>query len=236
MAVPCYTRRVATRERVEAAGGPAPSLVPRAAVVVVAAYVGAQVVADVASVKIGVVLGRSVDMGTFVYPVTFTVRDVVHKLLGRSAARTLVVTAAAVNLAMAAYLTWTAGVASDPGWGLGPEYSAVLAPVWRITIASIVAEVVSELADTEAYHWFVTRVTTRRQWARVLVSNAVAVPIDNALFALGAFAFVLPWDAVGDVFLVNLVVKALVTLASVPLIYVTGDRAGAFTSRSPGRH
>lgn len=208
----------------------------RVAVVAVAAYVGAQLVADVTSLKIGVVAGRAVDMGTFVYPVTFTVRDVVHKVLGRSAARTLVVAAAGVNLAMAAYLTWTAGVASDPGWGLGAEYAAVLSPVWRITIASIVAEVVSELADTEAYHWFVTRVTTRHQWARVVVSNGVSVPLDNVVFALGAFAFALPWATVWEIFTVNLVVKGLVTLLSVPLIYATSDRAAAFTSRSSARH
>lgn len=228
---------MATPDLADRRDGPGPAdAVARVAVVAVAAYVGAQVVADVASVKIGVVAGRAVDMGTFVYPVTFTVRDVVHKLLGRRAARTLVVAAAAVNLAMAAYLTWTAGVASDPGWGLGGEYAAVLSPVWRITIASIAAEVVSELADTEAYHWFVTRVTTRHQWARVLVSNAVAVPIDNVVFALGAFAWTLPWNTVWDVFTVNLVVKGLVTVASVPLIYLTTDRSTAVPSRRGSRH
>ena len=60
----------------------------------------------------------------------------------------------------------------------------MLAPLWRITIASIIAEVVSELVDTEVYHWFVRRVTTRHQWARVAVSNAVSIPIDNVLFAV----------------------------------------------------
>ncbi|OWY62587.1 hypothetical protein B7486_57625, partial [cyanobacterium TDX16] len=73
-------------------------VVPRAAIIVIAAYAGAQVVADITSVKIGVVFGRAVDMGTFVYPITFTLRDLVHKMLGRSAARTLVVTTAGINL------------------------------------------------------------------------------------------------------------------------------------------
>ena len=41
-------------------------------------------------------------------------------------------------------------------------------------LASIVAEVVSELVDTEVYHWWVTKVTTRHQWARVLVSNGIS--------------------------------------------------------------
>lgn len=207
--------------------------VSRVAVAAVGAYVGAQVIADVASLKVGSVADRAVDLGTFVYPITFTLRDVVHKALGRRAARTLVVTAAAVNLFMALYLQWAARAPADASYPLGAEFEAVLAPLWRITVASILAEVISELVDTEVYHWFVRRVTTRHQWARVALSNAVSVPLDNVLFAVIAFgaipgfadhALTLPWEAVWDVFLVNLTVKGLVSVVSLPLIYVTPDR------------
>jgi uncharacterized integral membrane protein (TIGR00697 family) len=207
--------------------------VSRLAIVAVGAYVGAQVIADITSVKIGSTFGRAVDMGTFVYPITFTLRDVVHKALGKRAARTLIVTAAVVNLFMAVYLQWVARVPSHESYLLGDEFRAVLGPLWRIVVASIVAEVISELLDTEVYHWFVRRVTTRFQWARVAVSNAVSIPVDNAIFAIGAFgalplltdnALTLPWAAVWDIFVVNLTVKALVSAASLPLIYASPDR------------
>lgn len=214
-------------------GAPTLTAFTKAAIVAVAAYAGAQVIADVASLKIGVVAGRAVDMGTFIYPITFTLRDVVHKVLGRSAARTLIVTCGGVNLFMGAYFAWTARVTSDPAWGLGDEFSTLLGPVWRIVLASIIAEVVSELVDTEVYHWFVTKVTTRHQWARVLTSNAVSVPLDSVLFSVLAFGalpllgdhpLTLPWGSVWDIVVVNLTVKMLVTLASLPLIYVAPDR------------
>lgn len=108
----------------------------------------------------------------------------------------------------------------------------MLGPLWRIVLASIVAEVVSELVDTEVYHWFVTRITTSYQWARVLVSNSVSIPIDNLIFTLGAFAalpglqdhfLTQPWGTVGQIFLFNLAVKYGVTLFSLPLIYLTPD-------------
>ena len=202
----------------------------RVGVIAVAAYAGAQVISQVTSLKIGVVWGRSVDMGTFVYPITFTLRDVVHKVLGRQLARTLIVATAGINLFLAAYLLFTDKVASDPSWGLGDEWHAILGPVWRIVIASIIAMTVAELIDTEVYHWFVTRVTTRFQWARVLVSNAISLPIDNLIFAVGAFGALpflthangtLPWDVVWSIFWVNFWVKAIVSVASMPLIYVT---------------
>ncbi len=199
--------------------------IPRAAVIVVAAYIAAQMLADVASTKIGLLGSLAVDMGTFIYPITFTLRDVVHKVLGRRNAQLLIVTAGVINLIMAAYLLWAADFPSDPSWGLGAEFSAILGPIWRISLASIVAEVVSELVDTEIYHWFVTRVTRRYQWARVLASNSVSVPIDNLLFAVGAFGWALPWAVVWQIFLVNLLVKYGVTLISLPLIYVVPDQA-----------
>ena len=165
-----------------AARGAAAVAFGRVAVIVTAAYMGAQMLADISSLKIGVVFGLAVDMGTFIYPITFTLRDVVHKVLGKRNAQTLIVTAAAVNLFMAGYLAWAARVPSDPTWGLGAEFSAILGPVWRIVLASIVAELVSELIDTEIYHWFVTRVTTRYQWARVLLSNSISIPTNDRQF------------------------------------------------------
>lgn len=221
---------------VEAAAPPrvvTAATVSRVAIAAIGAYVGAQVVADITSLKIGTAFGRAVDMGTWVYPITFTLRDVVHKALGKRAARTLVVTAAVVNLAMAAYLQWVARQPSDASYPLGEEFQAVLGPVWRIVLASIVAELISELVDTEVYHWFVRRVTTRHQWARVGVSNAVSVPIDNLVFVVGAFgalpllgdhALTLPWSAVWDIFVVNLTIKAVVSALSLPLIYLSPDR------------
>ena len=198
--------------------------IPQVVVVVVAAYIAAQMLSDIASLKIGVVGGLAVDMGTFIYPITFTLRDVVHKVLGKRNARTLILSAGVINLFMAGYLMWAASVPSDPLWGLGVEFSAILAPVWRIVLASIAAEVLSELIDTEVYHWFVTRITQKYQWARVLVSNSVSVPVDNIIFSVGAFGWLLPWGVVWQIFIVNLLVKFAVTLVSLPLIYAAPDR------------
>lgn len=192
----------------------------RLAIIVVSAYIAAQMLSDIASLKIGLVFGLAVDMGTFIYPITFTLRDLVHKLLGKQNAQTLVITAGAVNLLMAGYLWWVARVPGDPNWGLSAEFSAILGPVWRIVLASIAAEVISELVDTEIYHWFITRVTIRYQWLRVLTSNSVSVPLDSLIFSVLAFGWTLPWAVVTQIFLFNLVIKYAMTLLSLPMIYL----------------
>ena len=193
-------------------------------VLVVAAYVAAQMLADVLSLKIALVAGFSVDAGTFVYPFTFTLRDMVHKLLGRAAARAVIVAAGVVNLAMAGLFAFAAWLPPDPTWLLQREFAAVLAPVWRIVVASIVAEIASEFTDTEIYHLWVTRVTRRYQWARVLVSNSVSVPLDSLLFSWGAFGGLLPVATVWSIFWANVLMKGAVTLVSLPGIYLVPER------------
>lgn len=206
--------------------------IPRVVVLVISAYIAAQMIADIASTKIGLVAGLSVDMGTFIYPITFTLRDLVHKTIGKKNAQTLIIAAAVINLLMALYLMWSASVPAGEGFVFQEAFASVLGPLWRIVIASIVAEVVSELVDTEAYHWFATKITSKYQWARVLVSNSVSIPIDNVIFAVGAFGalpglqnhfLTLPWATVWQIFLFNLVVKYGVTLFSLPFIYLTPD-------------
>jgi hypothetical protein len=55
---------------------------------------------------------------------------------------------------------------------------------------------------------------------RVLASNSVAIPLDNLIFTVGAFAWSLSWGTVWQIFLINLIVKFAVTLVSIPWIYL----------------
>lgn len=192
----------------------------------IAAYIAVQMLADLGSLKIvrfrdiALLSQLSIDGGTFVYPLTFTLRDLVHKALGRQAARTVIVAAGVINVFMAAYLALLSRMPPDPAWPFQEAFSNVLGPVWRIVAASIVAEVISELLDTEVYHLWVTRVTRRFQWSRVLVSNAVGVPVDSLIFVWLAFGGVLPAVVVWSIFWANVLVKGLTTLVSLPGIYL----------------
>jgi len=195
----------------------------------VSLYIAAQMLADVASLKIalipaGPIGSLSIDGGTFIYPLTFTLRDLVHKMLGKRAARVLIVAAAGINLFMAALFGFVSWLPPDPSWALQAEFAAILGPVWRIVIASIIAEVVSELLDTEVYHLWVTRVTTRYQWARVLTSNVISVPVDSLIFSWIAFGSTLPAGVVWSIFWSNVLVKGAVTLLSLPGIYLVPER------------
>jgi hypothetical protein len=189
-------------------------------------YVAVQILSDVSSVRLVDVFGKALDGGTFIYPITFTLRDLIHKVAGKRVARAVIVSAAAVNLFMAG-LFWV--LARMPGvvdGGTASEtFGTVLAPVWRIVLASILAELLSEMLDTEVYSAWVRRFGETTQWGRVLVSNGVALPIDSVVFATIAFAGVVPSGVVWEIIWLNIAFKGVVTIASIPLIYTVRPRA-----------
>ncbi|MBN1519027.1 MAG: queuosine precursor transporter [Spirochaetales bacterium] len=206
------------------------------AIVLAGGYIAAQMLSDIGSLKIARVLGMAVDAGTFVYPITFTLRDLIHKRLGKKAARLTIFLAAGVNVLMALYF-WLVGLLPpDASWALweganvsmNDAFQRVLSPAWTIVLASIAAEILSELADTEVYHLWTLKVTRKYQWSRVLVSNLVSVPLDSLVFSWLAFGlgFGMPAAEVWEIFWFNVAVKGAVTLLSLPAIYLTRAESG----------
>ena len=187
-------------------------------------YIAAQILSDIGSLQIVRFLGLSMDAGTFIYPVTFTLRDLAHKVLGLKGVRVLILSAAVINLFMAVYFWFVSTLTPDTTAGSSALWGQVLAPIWRITFASILAEVISELVDTEAYRLWVEKVTRRFQWTRVLVSNAVSVPLDSLVFSFLAFYGSMPTASVVSIFWANVIVKGVVTVASLPFIYFVRER------------
>lgn len=68
----------------------------------------------------------------------------------------------------------------------------------------------------------------------MLISNSISVPVDNLIFAVGAFGalpylqdhfLTLPWAVVWQIFVFNLIVKYGMTLISLPLIYLSPKKS-----------
>ena len=106
-----------------------------------------------------------VAVGTFIFGITFTQRDILHRY-GRKRVYQVIFLAAVLSVLE----------------------SVVLGVPYRIVIASFSAIVLSETADTEVYQ----RLRDRSWMPKVISSNAVSIPIDTLIFNLLAFLGVFP--------------------------------------------
>lgn len=193
-------------------------------ILIIGAYIACQMISNISSVKIANVLSLAVDGGTFLYPLAFTIRDMAHKTIGKKNAQKLIIVSAIINIFTPIYFYIISQIPADSSWEFNKAFQITLSPVMRIAIASIVASTLSELVDTEVYHFFITKITKRFQWLRVLISNVFSIPVDNFLFVLIAFLGVLSIDALIEIFIFNFFVKYAVTIISVPLIYLAKDK------------
>lgn len=196
----------------------------------VTGYAAFSIMANVMSVRILRVgpdwASFSIDAGTITYPLTFTLRDLVHKVGGRSAARVVIVCTALLNLVAAGAMWATANLPADAAVDSPAQewFGPVLTPVLRITLASVIAQVLAELVDTEVYHRWVLRFGRRVQWGRVLSSNAVSIPLDSIVFVAIAFGGDVPFGVAVSIVWANIVVKGLTSVVTVPLIYAVPER------------
>lgn len=191
----------------------------------VAGYISAQIFADITSIKIATIGNFAVDGGTFIYPLTFTLRDMVHRAWGKKVAKQIIYTAGVINLFMALLFQFIIWLPTDSSWAFQNEFATILGPIWRIVFASIFAELISELIDTEAYQFFIDKISKKHLWGRVLFSNILAIPVDSVIFALIAFGGLLPASAVIEIIISNMLVKGVMTIISMPMIYlIPGER------------
>lgn len=202
-------------------------------VTLIGAYVVCQIIADVAATKFVELRGVVMPAGSIVFALTFTLRDMIHKRLGKEWARAAIVTAAGLNLFLSGYM-WLMVKLPAPVWfGLSDAWGNIFALVPAITLGSICAEMLSELTDTEVYHFWKSRFVNLPQWTRVAASNLVSIPLDSLVFSLLAFAILPPlfgsdgmsaWDAITRVTGGQVLYKSAVTLVSLPGIYLVKEK------------
>lgn len=109
-----------------------------------------------------------VAVGTFIFGITFTQRDLLHQH-GRKRVYQTIFLAALFSVLE----------------------SLVLGVPYRIIIASFTAIILAETADTEIYQ----RLLHRSWMLKVMSSNAVSIPLDSFVFNLLAFLGVFPlWE------------------------------------------
>ena len=205
-------------------------------ILVSVAYVAAQMVADISSLRDLTLFGFGVSAFSIAYPLTFTLRDMAHKLAGPHVARTLIFAAAAIYVIVQAFFAIIAGLPPE----MSPEESVaigtLLSPELRLLLAAVLASVISQLVDTEIYTRWLDRFGGEHQWGRVLVSNAISIPLDRILFLLIAMAGALTSEQMWEFFWGATIVRLVFGIISIPGIYLVEEHSQDWAKMSGITH
>jgi uncharacterized integral membrane protein (TIGR00697 family) len=199
----------------------------QAAIVLCGLYLFFSFAGNIAATKVTYFGSLVMDAG-FIYSLTFTWRDLIHKQLGKSAAITTIWLSAAINLLAALYFQIVVLMPAEPSWaaaGGQVAWEFLFSLQLRIVLASIITGLIAELIDTKVYHLWTRGIGLNRpQWTRVFASNSISIPIDSVLFPLIAFFGIISADAMVQMFWTNLIVKVIVTMLAFWTIYLVPER------------
>ncbi len=197
------------------------------------AYVAAQMVADISNLRNLTIVGISVSAFSIAYPLTYTLRDMAHKLAGPYVARTLIIAAAVIYLIVQAFFfiisNLQPAMTPDESTALG----ALLTQNWRFLLAAVLASVISQLVDTEVYTRWVERFGGEHQWGRVLVSNAIGIPLDRILFLLLASGIT---EGFMEAFIGTTIIRLIFGIISIPGIYLVEEHSQDWIHITEIRH
>ena len=205
-------------------------------ILVSVAYVAAQMVADISNLRNLMIAGIGVSAFSIAYPLTFTLRDMAHKLAGPHVARTLIIAAAVIYLIVQAFFAIISGLPPAMTEAERISLGQLLTPEWRFLVAAVVASVLSQLVDTEVYTRWVDRFGGEHQWGRVLVSNAIGIPLDRILFLLLAFAGTMSTDGLLEAFIGTTVIQLIFGIISIPGIYLVEEHSEDWIHITEIRH
>lgn len=184
----------------------------------IATYAIIAVASDIFANKMLNIFGLALAGGILLVPFSFTIRDMMHKLIGFENAKRVVWVTAIINLVIAALLIVLDMMPSAVP-GQDALWHSVMGTSWRIIIASFIAQVVADLMDTYSFEFFTKKLKGKKTWLRVVGSNLISTPLDSIMFTLIAFLGVLPMDVMINSIISSTIVKFIISLFAIPLAY-----------------
>lgn len=184
-------------------------------VILVILYVACELIANITAGKLTTVGGLVVPAAVYIFTVSYTLLDLINRVLGKEEARRIVKGAFLANLLLAFYVTFAIRLPFPVFWQGQEAFATTLANTPRITLASLTAYYLSSNIDIIFYHFLKDKAAP---WFRVLASNSVSLFVDTLVFIIIAFAGLVP---LLPLIKGQYLVKLGTTFFTIPLIYLT---------------
>jgi uncharacterized integral membrane protein (TIGR00697 family) len=188
-------------------------------VAVAALFVTCLVVSNVIAVKLAMVGGLVLPAGIVIFPVSYLLADVLTEVYGYGAARRVIWLGFLCNL-LAVAAIWAGGLLpAAPFWGGQTAYDQILGATPRILLASFVAYLCGEFANTMIMSRLKVAMAGRHLWARAIGSTLVGQGLDSIVFISIAFSGLMPFPVLLTTIVTQWLVKSAYEAIATPLTY-----------------
>jgi uncharacterized integral membrane protein (TIGR00697 family) len=183
-------------------------------------FVTCLLTANVIATKLVMIGGLVLPAGVVIFPLSYVVGDVLTEVYGYGAARRVIWLGFACNLIMVVAI-WLAGeLPPAPFWKGQAAYAEVFAQTPRLLLASFLAYLAGEFANSYVLAKMKIATDGRWLWTRTVGSTVVGQGLDSLVFVLLAFAGLVPLSVLGGIIVAQWLVKVAYEAAATPLTYI----------------
>lgn len=191
---------------------------------VAAVFVTCLIVANIIAVKLIDVFGLILPAAVIVFPISYIVGDVLTEVYGYAASRRVIWLGFFCNL-IAVAAVWLGGLLPPASFWPGQDaYEAILGFAPRLLLASFIAYLIGEFANSLVLAKMKVATNGRWLWLRTIGSTLVGQGLDSAIFISIAFAGVIPFDALTSAIVTQWLFKVAYEVMATPLTYVVVNR------------
>jgi len=186
-------------------------------------FVVALVLANTLGTKITSLFGVRVSVGIFFVPLLFLITDIISEVHGKKKATEFVLISIAVLVFTLVMMYFSINLPANETWGGQEHFAFVFGSSLRMTIASVIAFVLSQFHDVWSFHFWKKKTHGKYLWLRNNLSTAISQFIDTVIFMFIAFYNLTPKFNV--LFIISLIIpywlfKIFFALADTPLCYL----------------
>jgi len=189
-------------------------------VIIVAIFITCLITANIAAVKLIGVFGFVLPAGTIIFPMSYIFGDVLTEVYGYRQARRVIWLGFLCNFILV-FALWIGQVLPPASfWDGQKAYERILGYTPRLLVASFLAYLVGEFANSFVLAKMKIATKGRWLWTRTIGSTVVGEGLDSFVFMTLAFAGTIPMVALSIAVLTQWLVKSFYEAAVTPLTYI----------------
>jgi uncharacterized integral membrane protein (TIGR00697 family) len=188
-------------------------------VLLVATFITTLITSNIIAVKLMDIGSLILPAGIIIFPVSYIIGDVLTEVYGYHRARQVIWLGFACNL-VAIGAIWLAMVLPPAAfWDGQTAYERILGYTPRLLVASFLAYLVGEFANSYVLARLKIITQGRWLWTRTIGSTLIGQGLDSAVFLVVAFAGALPTDVLVSAIVVQWLAKSAYEALATPLTY-----------------
>jgi len=189
-------------------------------VFIVAIFITCLITANIAAVKLVEVFGFVLPAGTIIFPISYIFGDVLTEVYGYRQARRVIWLGFLCNFIVVVALWIGQVLPAASFWDGQKAYERILGYTPRLFVASFLAYLIGEFANSFVLAKMKIATKGRWLWARTIGSTVIGEGLDSLVFMTLAFVGTIPGMALLLAILTQWLVKSFYEAAVTPLTYI----------------